>query len=299
MYYALIDERGPCDAQTILAWGSLKQIADTLVEECRMLMENTDSMSMEELEEEYYCEFDDYKKLVTCKNPTFEMLYRFSFTLSDCTTDVACLVEGYPALVEAFAEYAEDKTTLDPWRLVPTIEETQENLEKLDCEIRSLNDSCRDHYEFLIEAEYDDADTCDDDEDEDIEWEHYFGFPFAMEVVNGEILSLTAEFQAKILQRILSRADASREDLIAYLADGAESDEFEDLAEFDYEFLVEFLGFDPDEESFELNGFDEFDCSYGWEAKELLEQLEFPLVERINEMPHGHGTNGVVYYKSS
>ena len=154
MYYALVDMRGTCHAMTTLARGSLKDIADMLISECEMLMETTDDMSMEELEDEYYCEFDDYRELAECDNPTFKMIQNFSFTLSDCTIDVGCLVNGYTELVKAFDEYVEDKFTLSEWRLVPEIEETEETLTKLDDELRSLNeDLSREEYQFFIERE--------------------------------------------------------------------------------------------------------------------------------------------------
>lgn len=159
MYYALIDMRASCSAQTTLAWGSLKDIADYLLSECQLLIQNTDDMSMEELEEEYYCEFDNFKKLSEYDDPSFEMVASFSFTLSDCTIDVGRLVEGYPELVKAFDEYKTDKWTLDCWSMVPEIEETDENLAQLDDELRSLNDDLsREDYEFFVEADCEEDD---------------------------------------------------------------------------------------------------------------------------------------------
>ena len=161
MYYALVDMRSDCIAMTTLAWGDLQGVAARLIEECELLMENTDSMTMEEFEEEYYCEFGDYRALVECEDPTFEMIASFSFTLSDCTIDVGCLVEGYSELVTAFGEYTDDKMTLDEWQLVPEIEETDENLWELDEELRSLNDDqSREDYKFFV-SKY-----ADEDEDE-------------------------------------------------------------------------------------------------------------------------------------
>ena len=43
MYYALLDMRSSCTALTGLVWGeTLKQVADSIIGECEMLMENTD-----------------------------------------------------------------------------------------------------------------------------------------------------------------------------------------------------------------------------------------------------------------
>lgn len=153
MYYALLDMRNDCCASTGLIWGeTLRDVANALIATCDAAMKDTDDMPMEELEEVYYCEFLDYGVLVDCENPTIEMLNDFSFTLSDATIDVGCLVEGYAALVRAFSEYAEDKTALDEWDLVPAIEETEENLTELDDELRRLNtdDLRSDEYRFFL-----------------------------------------------------------------------------------------------------------------------------------------------------
>ena len=166
MYYALVDMRSSCIALTALAWGSLNDIASMLISECDMLMENTDDMTMEELEEEYYCEFDDYKELVDCEEATFEMIANFSFTLGDCTTEVGCLVEGYSELVKAYKDYASDKMTLDEWRMIPEIEETDENLSELDEELRSLNDDLsRGDYKYFVEADYDEEEEADSEDE--------------------------------------------------------------------------------------------------------------------------------------
>lgn len=149
MYYALIDMRSDCEATTALARGSLKEISDSLIYESKLIFESFGNLQLEEFEEEYYCEFDDYKSLSTCDDPTEEMIKSFSFTLDDCTISVGCLVEGYSELVKAWDVYKSDKWSLDCWSLVPEIEETEENLSQLDEEMRSLNDDfCNDDYIF-------------------------------------------------------------------------------------------------------------------------------------------------------
>ena len=157
MYYALIDMRSSCVAITALFWGTLQEIADSLIAECQLLMKNTEDLSIDKLEEEYYCQFEDYKKLDDCDRPTLSMIDSFSFTLSDCTIDVGCVVEGYSALVKAWEEYKADKWTLECWRLIPEIEETDENLSELDDELRSLNDDyLRDFYKYFVETDSED-----------------------------------------------------------------------------------------------------------------------------------------------
>lgn len=143
MWYALIDERSSCDAFTQLSWGTLEDIANELINECNDLIGNmTMCMDDDEIEEEYGDDIAELEEFENCENYTEEMIRSFYFSISDCSVDVGCLVEGYPALVEAYAEYAEDKCTLDEWRLVPEIEEMDDNISELAEELRLLNDDC-------------------------------------------------------------------------------------------------------------------------------------------------------------
>ena len=143
MWYSLIDERSSCEAFTQLLWGTLENIANSLINECYELIGNlTMGMDDDEIESEYGSDIAELEEFENCESYSEEMIRSFYFSIGDCSVDVGCLVEGYPALVEAFAEYAEDKWTLDEWRLVPEIEETNENLSELAGELYSLNDDC-------------------------------------------------------------------------------------------------------------------------------------------------------------
>ena len=159
MWYALIDGRSSCVAMTHLAWGTLKDIANDLINECDLLIETmTEGMDEEEIEEEYGDEIAEYREFANCEDHDESMIRSFQFCLGDCTVDVGCLVHGYSELVAAYAEYAEDKWTLDEWRLIPEIEETDENLHDLDDELRLLNDDCGSNItlKYFIPNEFED-----------------------------------------------------------------------------------------------------------------------------------------------
>ena len=142
MYYALVDCRSCVIAMTHLAWGSLQEIANQLINECNELIDDmTDGMDEAEIEEEYGDDIVDFREFERCENYTEEMIRSFHFSLSDLSVDVGCLVQGYPALVEAFEEYTDDKMTLDEWCLIPEIDETDDVLFELDDELRNLNDA--------------------------------------------------------------------------------------------------------------------------------------------------------------
>lgn len=141
MWYALIDGRNSCEASTHLLWGTLDQIANELIDECRDLIDSmTEDMDEDEPEEEYGEDVASLEAFEDCEERTEEMIRNFSFSLSDLSIEVGGLAEGYPALVAAYAEYAEDKPALDEWRLIAHLEESEEVLSELDEELRSLND---------------------------------------------------------------------------------------------------------------------------------------------------------------
>ena len=120
--------------------------------------DNGIGMDEEEIEEEYGDEIAEYREFANCEDHDESMIRSFQFCLGDCTVDVGCLVHGYSELVAAYAEYAEDKWTLDEWRLIPEIEETDENLHDLDDELRSLNDDCGSNItlKYFIPNEFED-----------------------------------------------------------------------------------------------------------------------------------------------
>ena len=134
--------------------------------------------------------------------------------------------------------------------------------------------------------------------------EDYSDYPFAMEIVNGEIISLTKKMQQKIRKALTEKLDISNIKLKKYLValsefEDPEDDTFAPIEEFDFDTLAEILGFDLDDGRFSGEGIGFLESSYGWEAKELLEFLGFQLEEDIVEMPHGHGNYGVIYYEQT
>lgn len=134
--------------------GSLDQIADTILYECKKLIETTDDLSLDEMEQVYACGFANYKQMLSGSKLTAEWIEHFTFSLCDCTITVGCLAEGYPALVQAFDDYAADKWPLNEWKLVPDLEESEDNLAQLDEEIRDLcTDSNGEDFSFLIPRE--------------------------------------------------------------------------------------------------------------------------------------------------
>ena len=63
MWYSLIDGRSSCIAITHLAWGTLEDIANDLINECNMLIDTmTDGMDEDEIEEEYGDDIAEFKE---------------------------------------------------------------------------------------------------------------------------------------------------------------------------------------------------------------------------------------------
>ena len=177
------------------------------------------------------------------------------------------------------------------------------------------------------EADPDDEDGEDweDEEDEEDEgppdWEYYADHPYAMEVVNGYILSLEPWVQKKALSNTLAKFGVTADRLAAYLRsrsdawddededeeDGDEiephgadvpNDDFADLKGlegFDTEALYELYGFDEEEGAFDPGGMGFMDSQNGFEMNSILGYLGFVLDEDMYYGPHGHDSSGVYF----
>lgn len=160
MWMALIDMRSDCTAMTGLIFGeTLKELANSLLAETEMIWEfaRLDGLSLEEIEDEYYCELDDYKRLESLSDPQVSDLLNYSCCVSDASIDVGCVVDSYDALVKAFAEYTEDKMTLDEWELVPDLTPTPDDLTEIDNELRAMSDGGED-FTYFVQKEWDEED---------------------------------------------------------------------------------------------------------------------------------------------
>lgn len=125
----------------------------------------------------------------------------------------------------------------------------------------------------------------------------YYECSFAMEVVNGEIISLTPDMQEKIVERIRKKLKIKENELIEFLQTGDSDDErFDVLNDTGAEALSVILGYDDNKCDFVREGIGFLESPLGWEAKELMEALEFNIHEKIEYGPHGHGTYGVYWY---
>ena len=154
-------------------------------------------------------------------------------------------------------------------------------------------------YEDTEELEEDDFDE-ELEEEEESSLEDYYDYSFAMEVVNGEIISLTEDLQQELFKKVLSTTGLTEEELANYLVACSEDAEPEDekyelLSNYDYDMLGEIFGFDFEERTFEPVSFGFLDCGYGWETKKLLEDVGYFVEDNIDYGPHGHGTCGVYF----
>ena len=59
--------------------------------------------------------------------------------------------------------------------------------------------------------------------------------------------------------------------------------------------MIDILGFDVESGVFTTNGIGFLDSPYGWETKELMEDLGYTLDDVTEYAPHGHGGGGVIF----
>lgn len=107
MWYAIMDIRNEVDAMTWLTYGTLRDIADAVLEQCgNCNPDGSGTLDFESFDEEgFYYEADAYSALDEAKSVTPDLLKGFYFTLSGAEVSVHCLAEGYSAFRKAFEEY--------------------------------------------------------------------------------------------------------------------------------------------------------------------------------------------------
>lgn len=151
------------------------------------------------------------------------------------------------------------------------------------------------------EEEYEEEEY-EEDEDEEICLDDYYGYPFAMEVVNYTILNFSAECKEQAIAKLLKRTGLSLKELEAHL--GAPDEDEDDRTErldivddYPYEFWEEIFDFDSEEGGFRFTDTCD-EMYYGDYASKFLESMGFYLDENINYGAHGHGTEGVYYLEA-
>lgn len=146
----------------------------------------------------------------------------------------------------------------------------------------------------------------EDSGEESIDLCDYCDYPFAMEVVNGEIINMSGKLQKAVRRKLLDLAQVTEADLVGFLkindlivAENSETGKaLHDTVGLGIEELSDLLGFDFGSDSFQCDGISFLGSRYGWEAKDLLEQLGYCMSDDMNYGPHGHGTAGVVYLEN-
>ena len=125
-------------------------------------------------------------------------------------------------------------------------------------------------------------------------------YPFAMEQTNGEILSMTPAMQKSVMARLITRLGITQEQLAKTLLERSADEALADLCPVgvdgpDFDMLIDILGFDVESGVFTTNGIGFLDSPYGWETKELMENLGYTLDDVTEYAPHGHGGGGVIF----
>lgn len=127
MWYALLDIRNEVNGMTWLAYGTLKDIANEVIEQCwNCDPEARGSLDFEALDEEgFYYEEDDYLALYEADTITPDLLQGFSFTLSGACVSVYCLAQGYTDFRQKFDGYDGD-TDLEELILPESVDPAEE-----------------------------------------------------------------------------------------------------------------------------------------------------------------------------
>lgn len=135
MWYAILDIQNDVEAMSWLLFGSLQNLADSVLEQCLHCNPEEDgALDFEALEEEgLFCEAEDYLALADAECIWPDLLSGFHFALGDAEVSVHCLAEGYEAFRWAFERYDGEDECLQALCLPETLapEEEQAFAEEL------------------------------------------------------------------------------------------------------------------------------------------------------------------------
>ena len=153
MIYALIDTRADDFFMTKLVWGDVQQVANAVFKSCDWIFESLPNMSMEDIENEYDCSLDAYR--VLSKFTTLPVIQSFSMYVEDMEVLVAFAVEGFDAFYQAFNQYKDRREAFEHIDLIPIMDETEENLQQLNAEFRSISSGQENvvEYRYLHKAD--------------------------------------------------------------------------------------------------------------------------------------------------
>ena len=150
MVYVIWIAKSDTEYLTNFLYGDEREIMNALIDNAEMLIDALgDGMDLDELEGEYYCDFDDYKKFQDTAVPvTIADLQSYSFTLSDCTDYLLVVASEFDEFVSKFNE----DSPLEDVVIRPGI--TEDDVEDLASDIESYG-YADDEYEWLVPIDED------------------------------------------------------------------------------------------------------------------------------------------------
>lgn len=123
MWFAWVYYEWPIVRETGMLFGSLRSIANELIENGDEIMRDTDeTLGDEETRKKF-------KMFKTHRIITREMIESYVFDYCGCTTSVRFVADGYSELLEKFNAWAEGEDL--SYRLRSDIEETDNNMEEI------------------------------------------------------------------------------------------------------------------------------------------------------------------------
>ena len=147
--YAVIEASSDITSMLYLIRGSSDQIAKRILSECDALIEAFEAHR--EPDPDLHTDFYSYHKLL--KNPSVQNIKAFTFDISDCHTDVVCLVSDFDELAEEFEDFKMGYENLFEWRMIPPEKETDETFDRLNNELILLSQLEGDEFQYFEEVD--------------------------------------------------------------------------------------------------------------------------------------------------
>lgn len=147
--YAVIEASSDITSMLYIIRGTHEQIAQRVLRECDGLIEAF--KANRDPDPDLHIDFYAYHKLL--KDPSVQNLKAFTFDISDCHTDVVCLVSDFGALADEFEKFKMGYENLFEWRMIPPKEETDETFDQLNNELICLSQLEGDKFQYFEEVE--------------------------------------------------------------------------------------------------------------------------------------------------
>lgn len=147
MWYALAELYDGNRVLELFCGEELKEIANKLEKFCDEMMQfDLEEMTMDQIDAYYTEGYDEYEEMI--ENPSVETISALHFGCNGGKLDMRTVTDSYEEMTAVFETYK--KGVQRNWKLVPSIDETPAEVQKLAKEWKALINGETDDLQFFV-----------------------------------------------------------------------------------------------------------------------------------------------------